>query len=180
MEGYYSEKELQDLNISFGKNVYISKKTSIYTSNLQIGNNVRIDDFCILKGSIIIGSNIHIAAFCQLEGQQVLEIESFSGLSSRVSIFTETDDYSGESLTNPMIPDKFKKVKKGIVKLQKHVIVGTNSTILPNVILKEGSAVGASSLVNKDLESWTINAGIPTRVIKKRSKKLLKYEKFIN
>ena len=179
MDGYYSDNELIDLNISFGKNVLISRKTSIYTSNLEIGDNVRIDDFSILKGNIIIGSNVHISSFCQLEGQQDIELESFSGLSSRVSIYTQSDDYSGNFLTNPTVPDKYRNIIKGRVKLEKHVIVGTNSTILPNVILKQGSAVGANSLVNKNLEEWTINVGTPAKKIKNRNNELINFEKFI-
>jgi acetyltransferase-like isoleucine patch superfamily enzyme len=172
--GYFSETELKKLDITFGNNVLISKKCSIYTSNFKVGSNVRIDDFCVIKGNIIIGSNVHIASFCQLEGQQSIIMENFSGLSSRVSIFTQSDDYSGKSLTNPMIHEKFKNVKKGKVEIKEHVIVGTNSVVLPGVKINEGSAVGAFSLINKDLEPWSVYAGIPSRKIKERSKEILK------
>ena len=50
---------------SLGSNVLISDKASIYGANrIQIGNNVRIDDFCVLSagdGGIYIGNYIHIA-----------------------------------------------------------------------------------------------------------------------
>jgi galactoside O-acetyltransferase len=62
---FYSEIELSKLGLKdYGKNVLISKKCSIYSpEKISIGNNVRIDDFCILSGNIILGSNIHISTF---------------------------------------------------------------------------------------------------------------------
>lgn len=177
---FYTEEELKTLGLkSYGRNVMISKKVSIYgAENISIGNNVRIDDFCILSGKIRIGSFVHIAAYSALYGGNVgIEMNDFSGLSSRVIIYTESDDYSGNYLTNPTIPDKYLNIIKGKVILNKHVIIGTSSTILPAVIIDEGVAVGAMSLVNKSLDEWGIYAGSPCRKIKDRSKKLLELEK---
>ena len=65
---FYSQKELTSIGFkSIGTNVLISKKASFYSpEEISIGNNVRIDDFCILSGKITLGSNIHISAFCAL------------------------------------------------------------------------------------------------------------------
>jgi galactoside O-acetyltransferase len=48
MNSFYSESKLKQLGFkSIGKNVLISKKASFYGINrIQIGDNVRIDDFC--------------------------------------------------------------------------------------------------------------------------------------
>jgi galactoside O-acetyltransferase len=61
---FYDESELKELGLkSFGRNVLISRKCSIYGGeNMAFGNNVRIDDFCILSGEITIGNYCHIAA----------------------------------------------------------------------------------------------------------------------
>lgn len=58
MSNFYNEVELKNLGLkSYGENVLISKKCSIYgAENIEIGNNVRIDDFCILSGEIKIGN----------------------------------------------------------------------------------------------------------------------------
>ncbi|EQD33256.1 galactoside O-acetyltransferase, partial [mine drainage metagenome] len=55
--------ELKALGLdSYGKNVLISRKCSIYgASRIELGDNVRIDDFCVLSagdGGIKIGSYI--------------------------------------------------------------------------------------------------------------------------
>ncbi|MEC2449247.1 acyltransferase, partial [Bacillus cereus] len=49
---FYSQEELSEIGfLSVGENVLISKKTSIYNPGaISVGNNVRIDDFCILSG----------------------------------------------------------------------------------------------------------------------------------
>ena len=62
------------------------------------------------------------------------------------------------------------------INIGKHVIIGTGSTILPGVSVGEGVSVGAMSLINHNIEPWTINVGIPCRKVKERSRKLLEYE----
>jgi len=79
-------------------------------------------------------------------------------------------------MTNPMVPVDFTDVQKGKVVLQKYVIIGTSSVILPGVEIGEGAAVGAMSLVNKNLPEWKICSGIPARPFKVRSRKLTEFE----
>lgn len=179
MNSFYSEEELKILGLnSYGSNVKISRKASIYgASNITIGDNVRIDDFCILSGKIKLGSYIHIAAFsCLFAGSTGIDMDDFSGLSSRVVIYAESDDYSGNFLTNPTIDDKYVNIIRGKVSILKHVIVGTSSIVLPSVKIGEGTAIGAMSLVNKSLDSWGIYIGVPCKRIKERNKKLLELE----
>ena len=173
---FYSIDELLNLGIAkIGKNVLISRKTSIYSpENINIGDNVRIDDFCILSGTICIGNYIHIAAYSSLfAGNAGIIIEDYSNISSRVSIYALSDDFSGDSMTNPMIPDIFKSVYQEKVIIRKNVIIGTGSTVLPGVILNEGTAVGAMSLIKTSTEPWGIYAGIPANYKKQRSNRLL-------
>ena len=100
---------------SLGNDVNISDKASIYNAkNISIGNNVRIDDFCILSAGddgIEIGNNVHIACYCSLIGKSKITLNDYCNISSRVSIYSSNDDYSGNSLTNPCIPDLYKDVK---------------------------------------------------------------------
>lgn len=182
MDSFFSNEELSSLGLkSFGNNVKISRKCSIYSpESISVGNNVRIDDYCCLVGGekgINIGSNVHIAFFCIILGNGGVIIEDFAGMSSRCSIYSTTDDYSGSTLTNPTVPAEYKAVINGEVHLGKHVIIGTNTTVLPNVYIGEGCAVGAHSLVNKSLDSWGMYVGVPVKRSKDRKKTLLEYEK---
>lgn len=179
MDSFYSKSEL--LNIGFkkiGDNVLISKKSSIYNAErISIGSNVRIDDFTILSGDISLGNYIHIAAFSALfAGNYGIEMNDFSGLSSRVTIYASSDDYSGKSLTNPTVPSKYRNTYGGKVTLKKHVIIGASSVILPNLTIGEGASIGSCSLVIHDCNPFSIYVGTPAKEIKKRSQDLLKLE----
>jgi len=178
---YYNDTDFKNCGFkNVGKNVKIHENVNIYgIKNIVIGDNVRIDPYVsiIASGSIIIGSYVHIGSYSLLIGAEGITLENFTGLSQGVKIYTRSDDYSGNYLTNPTVPKKYLGLKKGPVLLKKHVIVGANTVILPGVIIGEGSSVGALSLVTKSIPGWYICAGIPAKKIKTRSKKILKLEK---
>src|SRR3990167_7018569 len=90
-----------------GKDVRVSDRASIsYPSTIEIGDYSRIDDFCLLSDNIIIGRNVHVVAFCNIAGgREGVIIEDFSTLAYGCQVFTQSDDYSGKSLTNSTIPD---------------------------------------------------------------------------
>jgi acetyltransferase-like isoleucine patch superfamily enzyme len=167
--------------LSVGQNVSISDKVSIYgASRIKIGSNVRIDDFCVLsagKDGIEIESNIHIAVYTLLIGAGRIFVSDFANLSSRVSIYSSSDDYSGATMTNPTIPDDFKKVCHASVFIGRHVIIGSGSVVLPGVRIEEGAAIGALSLVNRNCDTFGVYAGNPARRIKDRQRGLLELEK---
>lgn len=48
------------------------------------------------------------------------------------------------------------------------VWIGANSIILPGVTIGEGAVIAAGSVVNKDVEPYTIVGGIPAKKIKDR------------
>lgn len=177
MTSFYTQEELLALGFNYvGENVLISRKTSIYGPNrMSFGNNVRIDDFCILSGEITIGSNIHIGAYCGLYGANGIVMEDYTGLSPRCTLFSATDDFSGNFLISPMSPDEYCNVKGGRILIKRYSQVGSGTTIMPNLIIEEGVAVGAMSFVNRSLDEWTIYAGIPARKIRLRSKRMLQF-----
>lgn len=180
MDSFYSEEELLKIGFkSLGKNVKISRKSSIYgASNIEIGNNVRIDDFTILSGNIKLDNFIHIAALSALfAGDEGIRMKNFSTISSKVTIYAISDDYTGNFMTNPTISERFTNVISEKVIIEKHVIIGSGSTILPGVIINEGVAVGAMSLVNRSLKEWGVYAGVPAIFLKNRKKNLLDLEK---
>ncbi len=180
MNSFYDENELLEIGLkNVGSNVFISRKASIYgAEKISIGSNVRIDDFCILSGKIVIGDFVHVAAYSALYGgTEGIYINEFANLSSRVSVYSISDDYSGNTMTNPMIPDEFKDVVSLPVYIERHVIIGSTSVVLPGVRLREGSSFGCFSFINHDSEPWSINAGIPFHKIKDRNKDLLGFEK---
>jgi len=177
---FYNYDELKNFGFkAVGERVLISRKASIYgLENIELGSNIRIDDFCVLSGKIKIGNYVHVGVYTSLcGGSKGIVLEDFVNLSRKIEIFAVSDDFSGASMTNPTIPDDYKNVIEAEVILKKHVLVGAGSIILPGVILKEGSAVGALSLVKNSTQSWSINAGVPAKKINCRKKDLLELEK---
>jgi len=181
--GYFNEEDLKNEGFkSLGENVRISRNcTIIGTHNISIGDNVRIDEYSSIiaseTGYVRLGSFIHIAGYCLLSGGSGVVLEDFTGLSHGVHIYSRTDDYSGNHLTNPTVPKKYLCLSEGEVKLKRHVIVGSGSVILPKVTIGEGCSIGALSLVTKDIDEWGVYFGCPVKRLKNRSKRLLDLEK---
>lgn len=175
--GYYNESELKALGFrSIGKNVLISKRASIYgAGNIQLGDQVRVDDFALLsaKGIIQIGRYVHIAAYSAIYGGSSVTIGDFSGLSPRCTLFSESDDFSGESMIHPFFDAKFKPLYKSEpVSLGRFVQLGSGTTVMPGCRIADGSVTGAHSLVLESLDEWGIYAGIPVKRLKDRSRKV--------
>ena len=183
---WLTDREITTMGFAgVGTSVMLSNKASYYNcQNIRLGNHVRIDDFCVLSagiGGIEIGNYIHVAVYCSIVGSGKVTLDDFSGLSSRVSIYSSSDDYSGRAMTNPTLPEEFTQVHNADVKIGRHVIVGAGSIILPGVVLEEGVAIGALSLVKKDCQAFGIYMGTPAKRISNRKRDLLELEtKFIN
>lgn len=182
MEPFYSPAELAQMGFrSIGSQVRLSRKASVYgASRIDLGDHLRIDDFCVLSagaGGIVFGRYVHVAAFCSLIGGGEIVFEDFSGLSSRVSIYSSNDDYSGASLTNPAVPAEWTNVTHAPVRLGRHVIIGAGTVVLPGVTVGEGAAIGALSLVKRDCEPFGIYFGTPARRVGARKKDLLDVER---
>jgi acetyltransferase-like isoleucine patch superfamily enzyme len=176
---YITRKELISMGFkSIGSNVSISAKASIYDcANITIGDNSRIDDYCVVSGKIKIGKNVHITPMCLIAGgEKGISLQDYTTIAYGVKIFTQSDDYSGSFLTNSTIPDKYKRELKESIVIKKHSIIGAGSIIMPGVTLEIGTSVGANSMVNKSTDSWGIYYGSPAIRIKSRSKRLLLLE----
>lgn len=179
METYYNEEELKGLGLKkLGVNVKISRHAIIYKpEELEVGDNVRIDDFTTISGKVTLGSYIHIAQTCGIYGGDAgIFMDNFTTLSSHSLIYAISNDYSGLSLACPMVPKQCRPADiSAPVYMERYALVGCMSVILPGVIIGEGCSVGAMSLCNKNLSPWGVYAGIPATRIKERSKQLLTF-----
>lgn len=179
--GILSREQIEKLGFAYvGRNVRLSYKASYYgCARTSIGDGSRIDDFCVLsagEGGISIGRYVHIAVGVTLIGRASIRVDDFCGLSGRVAVYSSSDDYSGSAMVGPTIPEQFTKVRHAPVHLEKHVIVGAGSVVLPGVVLHEGAAVGALSTVTKTCEPFSIYLGAPAKLLKRRRRDLLNKE----
>ena len=156
-----------------GNNVIIGKTVRIrYPELVEISDNVIIDDFCYISTSLKISSFVHISSGCKIIGGKESSVffGKYSTLSPNVVIAAGSDDYYG-GIATPLVPEKYKgEVERSNVEINEHCVIGSNSTILPNVKLGMGSVLGAQSLLNKNSEDWSVYAGSPAKKIAERNK----------
>lgn len=179
---FLTKRQINKLGIRYiGKDVQISDKAVFYNPRqLYIGDYSRIDDFVIISAPCIIRKYVHVGCYASIVGKAFLVMDDYSGISSRVSVFTSGDSYDGEYMTNPCVPEAYRNTHHSEVHLGRHVVVGAGSVILPGVLLSHGVAVGAMSLVNTSQPPDKIVAGVPAKVIKDRKLNIYNLEKQSN
>ena len=159
---FFDKKKLKQC----GSNVIIGKTVRIrYPHLVEIGDNVIIDDFTYISTSLHIASFVHISSGCKLigGGKSLITFKKYSTLSPNVVLAAGSDDYVG-GIATPLIPEEYKgNVVYGEILINEHSIVGSNSTVLPNVLFGEGSVLGAQSLLKTNTDEWSIYAGIPAK-----------------
>ncbi|RBP25032.1 galactoside O-acetyltransferase [Marinobacter pelagius] len=176
---YLSKDTLKALGFkAVGENVKVSDKASIYNpETIELGDHSRIDDFCVVSGKVSIGKYCHITPMCLVAGGSPgITLSDFCTLAYGVKVFAQSDDYSGSTMVNSLVPKQFKNEYLAEVLLERQVIVGAGSIIFPGVIIGEGCSIGAMTLVNKSTQPWGIYAGNPARRIKDRKQDLLELE----
>ena len=111
---------------------------------LRIGNRSGIGDGSRIEGEVTIGENVMMGCNC--------------------FIFTTNHEFS--DISTPMINQGMRPCQAVII--GNDVWIGANVIILPGVRIGEGSVIGAGSVVTHDIEPYTVNAGNPCRLIRKR------------
>jgi len=175
--GFLTLGELERLGIECGRDVQVDSTVLLFGAEyIRLGSHVRIDAGVQITAAapVTIGDHVHIGAASHLFGGAGIEICDFAGLSSRVSLFSMSDDYSLGYLTNPTVPAKYRLVTGGKIVLGRHAIVGCGTVILPGVHVGEGAAIGALSLVNKNVPPFEIFHGNPARRIGTRDEQRLR------
>ena len=169
---FYTDEELRNLGLkAYGKNVLISRYARLYgASKISLGDNVRIDDFCILSGEITLGSHIHVSPYVALYGAMGITFEDYTGISAHSVVYSAMDDFGGDYLVGSVHPEELTNVTGGRVTVKRFSQIGVNCVVFPNVTLEEGVAVGACSLVTKSLDEWSIYAGTPAKRLKDRNR----------
>lgn len=165
--------------VALGEDVLIDTSVRLIgIENIRIGNHVRIDagTIIIATGPVRIDDRVHVAANCYLEGRGGIHLHDFVNISSYVSLHSVSDDFSGQSLTNPMTPEALKTLVIGPIVFERHAAIGVKATVLPGVTVGEGAVIGAHSLVRTSIDPWTIEAGVPAHHIRARSRNLLALE----
>lgn len=137
--------------------------------HLVLARHVRIDAYAVVTASahgVALGEFSHLGVASQVFGSQGrVTIGRGVGISSRVTIFTGSDDYTGGHLCTPTLPDTFRNVQRGDVTIEDGVVVGCGAVILPGVTIGKGASIGALSLIKRDVAPFTIVCGPNQRLL---------------
>jgi len=171
---YLSRASLERLGFAaLGNDVQIHPTCVLVgCERMRIGSHVRIDPFCVvtMSADLVIGDRVHVSAHASLLGGGGIVIGDFACISHGTRVLSSSGDFSTGRISGPMVPPHHRHAVTTRIEIGRHAVLGTNSVILPGGGLGEGATVGALSLVKTMLEPWTVNAGVPTRVVGHRDR----------
>jgi acetyltransferase-like isoleucine patch superfamily enzyme len=140
---------IRSLFKEYGENVVFCPYDYFSFSTISLGNDVYIGpgaNFSSIK-SITIGSKVLFGPNVTIMG----------------------GDHNTSMIGKYMFDVKDKLYENDLpIIINDDVWIGTGVIILKGVTIGEGSIVAAGSLVNKNIPPYTIVAGVPARIIKKR------------
>lgn len=129
-------------SIIMGDRVVILRKTELCANKdkpIIIGSNTFINQSCIIRPNTQIGSNVAIGPRCTI-------------------IFDSHEISTSEKRAG--------EVSYPLIKIDDGCWIGAEVTILGGVIIGKSSVVAAGTVVNKDIPSNVLVAGVPAKVIR--------------
>ncbi len=143
----------------------------IRAEHAEIDDSARILDNVFIDAgkSLKIGKYAMITWFSLIEGGGATYVGSRVFVGPGTKILTSTYKLHGVFAAENL-PDKYQEIMYGDVTIEDDAYIGANCTIMPGVTIREGSVIGANTLVNKDTEPWGIYVGSPCRRIGERQK----------
>lgn len=163
-DGKFKREDFKKL----GSNVIFEDGVLIFhPGNIEIGDNVYIGHNTILKGyhknKMVIGDQSWIGQNCFFHSAGGITIGRAVGIAPYVKILTST--HKEDDINKPIL---YCDLEFGEVVIEDGCDVGIGAIILPGVRIGEGSIIGAGSVVTKNVEPYSIVAGVPARLLRMR------------
>jgi virginiamycin A acetyltransferase len=138
-------------NVSVGKGVFVHWGSTIR-------RDTAIGDYTQINGPIFIRADVgvDIGKYCAIGAD--VAIISTEHLTTHANIQYKLQDMCGFSSLDNSRP----------VVIGNNVWIGDRATILSGVNVSDGAVIGACSVVTKDVSPFSVVAGTPARVIRKR------------
>lgn len=135
----------------------------------EVGQEINVEKGVFFgKGkNIKIGDRSGIGLNARIQGP--LTIGKYVMMGPEVIIYTKNHDIS--SLDQPMIHQGETEPKEVII--EEDVWIGARVIILPGIRIGKGAVVAAGAVVTKDVESYSVVAGVPAKVIRNRKQENL-------
>lgn len=114
----------------------------------------------------------HLKSDTYIESSGGVTIGKYFHVGSGFTVLTSNHNFRDSEF----IPYDNKQILESVV-IEDFVWIGAEVIILPGVTIGEGAIIGAGSIITKDVETLTIVAGNPARVIGTRDKDKYLYQK---
>lgn len=108
--------------------------------------------------ALSIGARSAIGQRCYLDARAGIRIEADVSISREVCVLTAEHDLESPDFGASLAPVHFGE----------RSWIGTRALVLPGVRIGEGAVVGAGAVVTGDVEPYSVVAGIPAKVLRKR------------
>lgn len=160
-----------DGRIVLGSNVHIRRHAMLDCGkggHIEIGANSVIMPYAVMLaygGRIRLGEYCSVNPFCVLHGHGGLTIGNYVRIAPGTVVIPANHIYD-----DPDRPISRQGLdKKGVV-IEDDVWIGAGAIILDGVHIGKGAVIGAGAVVNKDVASMQVVAGVPARQIAMRGK----------
>jgi acetyltransferase-like isoleucine patch superfamily enzyme len=177
---------------SVGKNVIIGRNVVLRSpAKLEIGNNVTIDDNCIIEArgdgdqGVVIEDNVLINRNCMIQAKsgpirigKGTSIGSYTMVTSLEGVdfgefvltggrcYFSAGAYGFDDLEKPIIEQG--PYSKGPISIGSKSYFGAGAMVVGGIAVGTGAVVGAGSVVLKDVEDYAIMAGVPAKLLRYR------------
>jgi galactoside O-acetyltransferase len=155
-------------NVMIGHNVIFTNPKKVI-----LGDNVRIDPFCLITTELEVGSYAQICSHAVLGGgsQHKITLGKWNFIGYGSKLFCASEDYSGEfGPVNEYWGGN--RIFRGDITFKDFSGIASDVMVLPGVSFPEGCTIGAKSFVysNIELKEWSIYIGNPLLFHKNRNK----------
>jgi acetyltransferase-like isoleucine patch superfamily enzyme len=138
-----------------------------HPENVEIGDNVYVGHYAILKGyyqgRMVIGSNTWIGQAVFFHAAGNITIGENVGIGPHVKILTSFHAEAGRE-----VPILGAPIETAPVVVEADADVGIAAILLPGITVGRGAQVGAGAVVTHDVPPYAVVAGNPARVLRTR------------
>ena len=151
-----------------GENVVIEHGALIIKpERVRVGSNVYIGHYAILRGydtnDLVIGNDTWIGQLSYINSAGGVTIGSRVGIGPCVKMMSSEHREEGRD-----VPVLLSDLEFARITVEDDCDIGIGAVILPGITVGRGSIVGAGAVVTKDVEPYSIVAGVPARKIGER------------
>lgn len=151
------------------------KIDALIKKRITFGNNCTLKDNVLISGCgvigdfgemLVIGNNVGISEGTIIFVRGPISIGSDTIIGPGVKILSENHIFIDSSM-----PIRLQGVKRMGINIGNNVWIGANSIILDGVTIGDGAVIAAGSVVTKNVKSFSVVGGVPSRLLNSQTER---------